>query len=206
VRAVISLGHSLGLELVAEGVETEAQIGWLRRERCDQIQGYYCSQPVPAAAFGRLLGEAKSLVPPPLVPAAARRTLLIVDDEPNIVSSLVRLLRSEECRVLTAGNAQDALEILALNPVQVIISDHRMPAMTGAEFLGKVKALYPDIVRILFSGYIEMDALTDAVNRGAVYRFLLKPWDDDVLREAVRDAFRHHWITHRGEGPPAPPG
>ena len=118
------------------------------------------------------------------------------------MSSLVRLLRSEECRVLTAGNAQDALQILALNPVQVVISDHRMPAMTGAEFLGKVKSLYPDIVRILFSGYIEMDALTEAVNRGAVYRFLLKPWDDDVLRDAIRDAFRHHWLTHTNGHPP----
>ena len=67
VRAVISLGHSLGLELVAEGVETEAQIGWLRRERCDQIQGYYFSQAVPAAAFERLLVESRSLFPPPSV-------------------------------------------------------------------------------------------------------------------------------------------
>ncbi len=196
VRAVISLGHSLDLELVAEGVETDAQVSWLRRERCDQIQGYFFSQPVPAADFERMLAQRRSLFAAPARGGDERKTLLIVDDEPNIVSSLVRLLRSEDYRVLTANNARDALEILALNRVQVIISDHRMPVMTGAEFLSKVKALYPDIVRILFSGYIEMDSLTEAVNRGAVYRFLLKPWDDDVLRESVRDAFRHHWLTH----------
>ncbi len=199
VRAVISLGHSLGLELVAEGVETEAQMAWLRRERCDQIQGFYFSEAVPAEEFERLLRERKSLFAEPVRDGDERKSLLIVDDEPNIVASLVRLLRSEDYRVLTAANATDALELLALNPVQVIISDHRMPVMTGAEFLARVKSLYPDIVRILFSGYIEMDALTDAVNRGAVYRFLLKPWDDDVLRESIRDAFRHHWLTHKGD-------
>ncbi|MFO1399491.1 MAG: EAL domain-containing protein [Burkholderiales bacterium] len=207
VRAVISLGHSLELELVAEGVETDAQVSWLRRERCDQIQGYFFSEPVPAADFERMLAQRKSLFAAPARAGDERRTLLIVDDEPNIVSSLVRLLRSEDYRVLTAGNARDALELLALNRVQVIISDHRMPVMTGAEFLAKVKTLYPDIVRILFSGYIEMDALTEAVNRGAVYRFLLKPWDDDVLRDAVRDAFRHHWhtSTETFATPPAAP-
>ncbi|MFO1412673.1 MAG: EAL domain-containing protein [Burkholderiales bacterium] len=204
VRAVISLGHALGLELVAEGVETEAQLNWLRRERCDQIQGWLFSQAVPGADFERMLAARRSLFPTPAPAQEARKTLLIVDDEPNIVSALVRVLRSEDCRVLTAGNAADALQILALNPVQVIISDHRMPTMTGAEFLAKVKTLYPDIVRILFSGYIEMDALTEAVNRGAVYRFLLKPWDDDALREAVRDAFRHHWRTHAGAPPERP--
>lgn len=197
VRAVISLGHSLGLELVAEGVETEAQVGWLRRERCDEIQGFHFSPPVAAVEFERMLAAGRNLYADPRPADSARTSLLIVDDEPNIVASLMRLLRSENYRVLTASNAAEALEILALHPVQVIVSDHRMPVMTGAEFLGKVKLLYPDIVRILFSGYIEIDALTDAVNRGAVYRFLLKPWDDEVLREAIRDAFRHHWLTHK---------
>ena len=72
-----------------------------------------------------------------------------------------------------------------------------MPVITGAEFFGKVKTLYPDTVRILFSGYIEIEALTDAVNRGAVYRFLLKPWDDEALRESIRQAFHHYWLTHK---------
>ena len=71
-----------------------------------------------------------------------------------------------------------------------------MPVMTGAEFLGKVKALYPETVRILSSGYVELNALTDAVNRGAVFRLLLKPWDDDLLRESIREAFHYYWLTH----------
>jgi CheY-like chemotaxis protein len=194
VRAIISMGHSLGLDLVAEGVETAAQLAWLQRERCDQIQGHYFSHPVPAPEFEQMLRERRSL--PSRAGGPQAKTLLIVDDETNVVASLVRLLRSDGYHILTAGSAEQAFDMLALNAVHVIISDHRMPVMTGAEFLGKVKALYPDTVRILFSGYVEIDALTDAVNRGAVFRFLLKPWNDEVLRQSIREAFHYYWLTH----------
>jgi EAL domain-containing protein (putative c-di-GMP-specific phosphodiesterase class I)/CheY-like chemotaxis protein len=203
VRAVISLGHSLGLDIVAEGVETQAQVEWLRRERCDQIQGYVFSRPLAATPFEALLQSRKGLARSAGV-AGESKTLLIVDDEAGVVASLVRLLRQDGYRILTAGNAKEALDLLALNTVQVIVSDHRMPAMTGAEFFGKVKTLYPDTVRILFSGYIEIEALTDAVNRGAVYRFLLKPWDDEALRESIRQAFQHYWLTHKSDEPEYP--
>jgi len=195
VRAVISLGHSLGLAVVAEGVETEAQVEWLRRERCEQIQGYVFSRPLPAAQFEALLRSRKGL-PSRGTGAQDGKTLLIVDDDAGVAASVVRVLRRDGYHVLTAPNAKDALDLMALNVVHVVISDHRMPAMTGAELLGKVKLLYPDTVRILFSGYIEIEALTEAVNRGAIYRFLLKPWDDETLRESVRQAFHHYWLTH----------
>lgn len=204
VRAVISLGHSLGLDIVAEGVETEAQVEWLRRERCEQIQGYVFSRPVPAAQFELLLRSRKGLPSRAATAPGEAKTLLIVDDEPAILASLVRLLRRDGYRILTAQSAKEALDLLALNVVQVIISDHRMPVITGAEFFGKVKTLYPDTVRILFSGYIEIDALTEAVNRGAVYRFLLKPWDDETLRESIRQAFHHYWLTHKDLDPLQP--
>ena len=71
-----------------------------------------------------------------------------------------------------------------------------MPLMSGTEFLAKVKNLYPDTVRILCSGYTEVHSLTEAVNRGSVYRFLAKPWDDEEMRQSVREAFHHHWLTH----------
>ena len=133
------------------------------------------------------------------------KTLLVVDDEPGILASLARLLRKDGYRIITAHSAKEALDLLALNVVQVIVSDHRMPVMTGAEFFGKVKTLYPETVRILFSGYIEIEALTEAVNRGAVYRFLLKPWDDEALREAIREAFHHYWLTHKDADSAQPP-
>jgi EAL domain-containing protein (putative c-di-GMP-specific phosphodiesterase class I)/CheY-like chemotaxis protein len=203
VRAVISIGNSMGLELVVEGVETEAQLGWLRRYRCEKIQGYYFSPPLTAAAFEQILRDRKCLPPDAASARIGTKTLLIVDDESNIASAVIRLLRREGYRILAAHSAAEAFELLALNAVQVIVSDHRMPVMTGAEFLGKVKSLYPDTVRILFSGYVEMEALTDAVNRGAVYRFLLKPWDDAVLRETIRAAFQYYWLTHRHEHGPS---
>jgi YesN/AraC family two-component response regulator len=72
-----------------------------------------------------------------------------------------------------------------------------MPIMTGADFLNSLRTLYPDTVRILFSGQVELEALTDAINCGEVYRFLLKPWDDDGLKKSIRDAFRYHWLAAR---------
>jgi EAL domain-containing protein (putative c-di-GMP-specific phosphodiesterase class I)/FixJ family two-component response regulator len=197
VRAIISMGQSLALDLVAEGVETQAQLAWLQRERCDLMQGYHFSRPVTASEFEQMLRDRKCLPMRVAGDSANVKTLLIVDDETNIITSLVRLLHRDGYRILTAHSAEQAFELLALHHVHVIISDHRMPVMTGAEFLGKVKSMYPDTVRILLSGFVEIDALADAVNRGAVFRFLLKPWDDDILRESIRDGFHYYWLTHR---------
>ncbi len=84
------------------------------------------------------------------------------------------------------------MALLAQHRVGVIISDQRMPGMTGTEFLSKVKELYPDTVRIVLSGYTELNSVTDAINRGAVYKFLTKPWEDDLLRANVEEAFQRH--------------
>ncbi|MES2262428.1 MAG: EAL domain-containing protein [Pseudomonadota bacterium] len=189
--AIIAMAHSLNLKVVAEGVETEGQLQFLRRLRCDEIQGYYFSRPVPAAQFADLLREDRRLAVPP-EPAQQPSTLLIVDDEPNNQSALKRLLRREGYRVLTASSGEEGLELLSVNAVQVIISDQRMPGMSGSEFLGKVKELYPETIRIILSGYTDLSAVTESVNRGAVFKFLTKPWDDDLLRENIRDAFRRH--------------
>lgn len=120
------------------------------------------------------------------------RTLLLVDDEENIISALVRLLRRDGYRILHANSGEEGLEVLKQNEVGVIISDQRMPGMTGVEFLGKVKTLYPDTVRVVLSGYTELNSVTDAINRGAVYKFLTKPWDDDLLRANVEEAFQRY--------------
>jgi DNA-binding NtrC family response regulator len=116
--------------------------------------------------------------------------LLIVDDEVNILHSLRRLLRHEGYRILTAGNAGEGFEILARNNVDVIISDQRMPEMSGTEFLNRVRDLHPATVRIVLSGYTDLGSVTDAINKGAIYKFLTKPWDDDLLRANIAEAFR----------------
>jgi DNA-binding NtrC family response regulator len=74
--------------------------------------------------------------------------------------------------------------------VHVVISDQRMPDMNGTEFLERVSELYPETIRMVLSGYSDLDTVTSLVNRGEIYKFLSKPWDDDALRETVREAFR----------------
>ena len=120
------------------------------------------------------------------------RILLLVDDEENITAALVRVLRRDGYTILRANSGQGGLDLLAQQKVGVIISDQRMPGMTGTEFLIKVKERYPDTVRIVLSGYTELNSVTDAINRGAVYKFLTKPWEDDLLRANVQEAFQRY--------------
>lgn len=117
------------------------------------------------------------------------RTLLLVDDEENILRALKRVLRTDGYQILTAMSARDALEVLRRHDVQVVVSDQRMPEVSGIEFLNDVKKMYPDTVRIMLSGYSDAAAVTDAINRGTIYKFLTKPWNDEDIRDQVRSAF-----------------
>jgi len=197
--AIITIAHRMGLKVVAEGVETQGQFNYLSMQGCDEMQGFYFSPAVSAEMFEDYLRGGRSIR---LLPRAdeERRTVLVVDDEPGIRTALTRMLRSDGYRVLTAASGDEGLHVLSLNTVQVIISDQRMPGMSGTEFLGKVKDLYPETMRIILSGYTEIDVVTESVNRGAVFRFLTKPWDDDLLREQVRDAFQRYRPRAAGDG------
>jgi response regulator RpfG family c-di-GMP phosphodiesterase len=175
--------------VLAEGVETEAQASFLRGRRCDAMQGFLFSRALPADEFEQLLVGNKRL-PLPDTARDQGQTLLIVDDEPNILASLSRLLRREGFQILTAESPSKAFEHLAKHSVQVVLSDQRMPEMSGTEFLARVRQLYPETIRIVLTGYTDLDSVTGAINRGAIYKFLTKPWDDDQLREQIRDAFR----------------
>lgn len=190
-RAIISMAHGLQMQVLAEGVENEGQLGLLLAHGCDKFQGFWFSPPLPAAEFERLLREERGL-PARLVRRERRtRTLLLVDDEENILSALKRLLRRDGYHIITANSAAEGLQRLAENEVDVIVSDQRMPGMTGVEFLRRAKELYPDTVRMVLSGYTELQSIIDAVNEGAIYKFLTKPWDDQRLRTHIADAFLH---------------
>ena len=121
---------------------------------------------------------------------SSKKRILFVDDEPNILNSLSRLLRREGYTILTAGSSTEAFEMMAKQPAQVVISDQRMPDMSGTEFLSRIRQLYPDTIRMVLTGYTDLESVTGAINRGAIYKFLTKPWDDDQLREQIREAFR----------------
>ncbi|MBE2257804.1 MAG: response regulator [Candidatus Accumulibacter sp.] len=124
--------------------------------------------------------------------STAARHLLLVDDEESILRSLQRMLRRDGYVIHLATSGEDGLAILEREPVGVIVTDQRMPVMTGSQFLSKVKDRYPDTIRIVLSGYTELNSITDAINTGAIYKFLTKPWDDQLLREQIAGAFAHH--------------
>ena len=193
-QAVVNMAHNLNFLVVAEGVETESQLSFLTAHGCDEMQGYYFSRPVPASEATQMLTENRQLQRP-LPSGDGERTLLLVDDEPSILSSLKRVLRHDNYRILTATTGRQAFELLATHAVGVIVSDQRMPEVSGVDFLRQAKTLYPRALRIVLSGYTDLDSVTDAINQGAIYRFLTKPWDDNLLRAHIAEAFRRHRET-----------
>jgi diguanylate cyclase (GGDEF)-like protein/PAS domain S-box-containing protein len=194
--AIISMAHSMKMQVIAEGVESRAQMAYLRRHRCDEIQGFHFSRALPARQMAELLGANRALPREPESTDSGRQTLLLVDSDVNVLSSLHRLLRRDGYRILTALSPAEGFELLALHEVHVIVCDQRMPIMSGTEFLSKVKEMYPDTIRIILSGYTGLEAVLDSINRGAIYRFYTKPWDDTQLRDNIRLAFNHYWLMN----------
>ena len=189
--AVIAMAHGLGIKAAADGIDTDGQYDFMLRHVCDEIQGAFYSAPMPSGGVPALLSEGRRLPKHMLRIQRPQRTLLLVDDEPNILAALKRLLRRDGYEILAAGSGKEGLELLARHEVDVIVSDQRMPSMTGVEFLRTAKGICPDTVRIVLSGYTELQSVTDAVNEGAIYKFLTKPWEDRLLREHIEEAFRH---------------
>lgn len=118
--------------------------------------------------------------------------LLLVDDEENVVTSLKRVFMDEEFAIFSANSGQEGLELLAREQIQVIISDEKMPGMSGAEFLSAAKKLRPDSIRFMLTGQASVEAAMKAINEGEIYRFFTKPWDDLQLTFAVRSAFEKY--------------
>ncbi len=114
-------------------------------------------------------------------------TVLIIDDEDFILSSINRLLR-QEFKVLLANSAHEGLQLMKEEEVHVVVTDQRMPGMMGVEFLGKVKGEYPDAIRMLLTGYSDLESVISAVNAGNIYRYLVKPWDPDEFLAVIREA------------------
>jgi diguanylate cyclase (GGDEF)-like protein/PAS domain S-box-containing protein len=188
-RAIINMAHGLQKKVIAVGVETSGELALLCANQCDQMQGFYFSEPVGEEDLLPMLRDRKCLPASALGRQKRTRTLLIVDDDQNIVSALKRLLRKDGYHIVTANSGPQGLQRLAENEVDVIISDQRMPGMTGVEFLRRTKDLYPETIRMVLSGFTELSSATDAINEGAIYKFLTKPWDDEQLRTHIQEAF-----------------
>ncbi len=193
-RTIIAMGHVLRLRVVAEGVETEAQLRYLQRLGCDEVQGFYISQPVPAERVTAMLTENRCWIPKP-VSTDNRRMLLIVDDDTDVIQALLRQLGSDDCTVLSAQSAGAAFDLLATHEVRVVISDQCMPGIDGVGFLSRVRELYPETVRMLLTAHADLDLITEAVNKGWIYKFITKPWEAALLRQQLREAFAHYEKT-----------
>jgi putative nucleotidyltransferase with HDIG domain len=137
---------------------------------------------VLASGFSQLTGDIN----------VTEHAVLFLDDEPNILKAIQRLLRNEPMRVLTATDPNEALDILRETPTQVVVTDQRMPSMSGVDFLSAVRDQHADMVRIMLTGYTEMNIAVEAINKGEIYRLITKPWNDDELRATLRQAFDHH--------------
>jgi len=118
-------------------------------------------------------------------------SVLFVDDEVNILKALQRLLRSEPVEVLTANRPSEAFELIERHQPQVIVTDQRMPEMSGVDFLSSVRDQNADIIRMMMTGFTDMTIAVEAINRGEIFRLITKPWNDEELKATLRQAFDH---------------
>jgi len=128
-----------------------------------------------------------------------KHTLLVVDDEPDVCDSVHDLLR-REFKVLKARSAAEGCQLMKDNEVHIIMTDQRMPQISGVELLSKVRARNPKAVRMLFTGYADLDAVIAAINQGHIFQFLKKPWKPEELETAVREAAaEYERLVHQSE-------
>ncbi len=190
VRSMISMAHNLGIRVIAEGVEKVEQLGFLLKAGCDEIQGYFYSVPLPADNCAQQLKHKQQLQLPAELYANGSRCLLLVDSEMNVLSALKRELRQQSYQLLLAESAEQAIDYLAKFNVDVVLTDLRLNDMTGIDFLQKVRAMYPDVIRMVLSATTEISGILKAVNECVIYRFITKPWEPAELKVQVAEAFR----------------
>ena len=152
--------------------------------------------PVPAApSIPTAAPAAASLQRPP----GFKRPILVVDDEPEMLFSLRNLLR-REFEVYTAGSGAEGMKILEDHEVHLVMTDQRMPEMTGVELLNRVKSEHPGAMRLIFTGYADISAVIGAINQGSVFRYVTKPWDPEELLAALREAGRRYdYLANRNQ-------
>ncbi|MDB5999174.1 MAG: hypothetical protein JWP52_873 [Rhizobacter sp.] len=198
--AIRELARSLQLRCVAEGIETVGQAGFFSRLGCDELQGFHFSQPLESSEATALLESSPHYeIGDRGHDILAQRHLLLLDEEPDTLLVLRHLLQRDGYLIHATTAASEAFELLALHPVGVVISGQRLSATQDGEFLSRVKSLYPSTVRIMLSAFIEVQAVTEAVNEGAVYKLLAKPWNDQQLAKHVKHGFELFEMASQAE-------
>lgn len=121
-----------------------------------------------------------------------KHSILLVDDEPGVISSIKRSLLDEGYEIYSANSGVEGLTALKDHDITIVISDEKMPGMSGSEFLSAVKKLFPDTIRIMLTGHASLQAAMNAVNNGEIYRFFSKPWNEIEIKLAIRSAIEKY--------------
>lgn len=191
VRGILDVAHHFGMKCVAKGVETPVQQAYLHKEGCDAIQGHLICQAVPTAellAFAQHYAQRSR----PNAATSSHQNLLIVDDDPGICASIRRLLRIEGYQVYTANSAEQGLDLMALHEIGVVLVDLRMPGKNGIDFLTEIKTLHPQSIRLLLTGFADLQVVIEGVNQSSIFKIITKPWQDEALVDNIHEAFRWH--------------
>ncbi|MGZ9039103.1 MAG: EAL domain-containing protein, partial [Burkholderiales bacterium] len=190
-RTIIALSHSLGLTVVAEGVETPGQLKFLAAHRCDQAQGYLFSSPVSADLATALLRRVEPLYAPADAGIEAKPpAVLVVDAELDGLVSMQQLLQRDGYQVLTASSLRDAVEVLATQHIVAVVADEDLADASGREFLGHLCRMSPRVARILRVPVDSAASAQAAAQSGVAQQVFIKGRDDAPLRDAVRQVVR----------------
>lgn len=199
--AIINLAHSLQLKVVAEGVETEGQLNLLRLHGCDEIQGFYFERPLPVDACTRILAENRRLQMPQSEDPAESLTLLLMFENTGELNRLMPAFAPGEFHVLTATSTSEGFEILARHSVDIVISDNDLHAMSGIEFLTRVRKLYPNTLRVLASSGDDTPTLTRATNKAGIHLFMPRDWTPERLLSELREILQANADAIAASGP-----
>jgi CheY-like chemotaxis protein len=186
---IINLAHSMRLNVVAEGVETEGQLSFLRLHGCDEMQGYLFAHPLEAEACTQALVEDRRLQKPEVNRAIGVPSLLLVDDNDEELALLESALTSDDFHIITAKGAAAGFEMLARHGADVVVSNYPMAGMSGVEFLSNVRKLYPHTVRVVATRGDDTPTIGGAINSAGIHKFLSKHWNPERLRDEVRAAY-----------------
>ena len=193
--AIMALARSMKMYTIAEGVENAAQVAFLRRQGCDEIQGYYFSRPVPAEEFEALLREGRRLE----LPSSQHNPdnlLVVVSGAPDLLQGLHRVHCNAENALLTAETCIDGMNLLASHDAGVVVADARDSQTNAVDFLSKVKEMYPETVRIAVVHETMLPTVSEALKAGEAHIFITHPWEIDALRGTIDTAFRHFSSQH----------
>jgi DNA-binding NtrC family response regulator len=183
-------------------VETRAQLEFLAEYGCNEIQGFYFARPLAAEECGTWIREDRRLERPGRASDVSVPVVLVLDDDDDTLAHVERTLARDGYRILAARNAREGFALLRDHRVDVVVSDQNMPGMSGVEFLQRVQTLSPKTMRILATGHADFQTMTDAVNKGGIFRCLPKDIDDDALRQNVREAVQARIRAQENTIPP----